>query len=240
MGSVVEMEAYEKSFMQDLIAALTTMDNPNLDGKANYGTYPTLGGCLAAAKAALAANNLALIQMVCAAGDGAPDRLVTRFIHTSGSFIEDDGVPLYCADRNNPQKMGSAITYARRYGLLSMMGCVGDDDDDGIIATPYKSLPQKQQTTEQKKVHEKVEPAPVPVVSDEIPFNDSDARLDYGLWVADAIRGFGEFNTIVMLQDWQSANTKTLTVLRQEAGDELADEMIEAYNQKEKELTNAQ
>ena len=240
MNNVVEMEAYEPSFMLDLIAALTAMDNPNLDGKANYGTYPTLGGCLTAAKAALKAHNLALIQMVCAAGDGAPDRLVTRFIHTSGGFIEDDGVPLYCADRNNPQKMGSAITYARRYGLLAMIGCVGDDDDDGIIATPYKALPPKQQTTEQKKAHEKAEPAPVPVVSDEIPLDDSDARTDYRLWVEDAIRGFEKFRTIIMLQDWQAINMDTLAVLRNEGGDELADKITKAYNEKEKELTNAQ
>ena len=117
---------------------------------------------------------------------------------------------------------------------------MGDDDDDGIIATPYKALPPKQQTTEQKKAHEKAEPTPVPEVSDEIPLDDSDARLDYGVWVEDAIRGFEKFRTIIMLQDWQAINTNTLAVLRQEAGNEIADKITKAYNKKEKELTNAQ
>ena len=122
MNNVLEIEAYKPDLMADWIAALNEMDNPGLDGKSNYGTYPTLGGCLAAAKLALGKHNLAIMQMVCAADDGQPDRLVTRVVHSSGSFIEDGGVPLYCENKNNPQKMGSAITYARRYGLLAMIG----------------------------------------------------------------------------------------------------------------------
>ena len=31
-------------------------------------------------------------------------------------------------DKDNPQKMGSAITYAKRYGLQSLYGLASDDD----------------------------------------------------------------------------------------------------------------
>ena len=48
-----------------------------------------------------------------------------------------------CENNNNPQKMGSAITYARRYGLCSLLGICGEEDDDGQRATPQKELPQK-------------------------------------------------------------------------------------------------
>lgn len=35
----------------------------------------------------------------------------------------------------NPQKIGSAITYARRYALTSLTGVVADEDDDGNAAS---------------------------------------------------------------------------------------------------------
>jgi hypothetical protein len=39
-------------------------------------------------------------------------------------------------DATDPQSHGSAITYARRYALLSILGLVGDEDDDANAATP--------------------------------------------------------------------------------------------------------
>lgn len=45
--------------------------------------------------------------------------------------------------KQDPQSLGSAITYARRYALLSVLGLVGDADDDGNAAsTPTKTEPQ--------------------------------------------------------------------------------------------------
>lgn len=37
--------------------------------------------------------------------------------------------------KNDPQGAGSAITYARRYALVSMLGLNVDEDDDGNLAT---------------------------------------------------------------------------------------------------------
>ena len=40
-------------------------------------------------------------------------------------------------DKDNPQKMGSAITYAKRYGLQSLYGLASDDDANlaaGLVA----------------------------------------------------------------------------------------------------------
>ena len=53
--------------------------------------------------------------------------------------------------------MGSGITYARRYGLCSLLGIAGQQDDDGIMSTRFEDLPEKQQTPEQKEKHEKME-----------------------------------------------------------------------------------
>ena len=223
MNNVLEIEAYKPDLMADWIAALNEMDNPGLDGKANYGTYPTLGGCLAAAKLALGKHNLAIMQMVCAADDGQPDRLVTRVVHSSGSFIEDGGVPLYCENKNNPQKMGSAITYARRYGLLAMIGCVGDDDDDAQAATPQRELP-------------KPKPQPVAKVADEIPLDESEASEDYTAWVADAIAGFAKHKDMSQHDGWATVNKPTTEALK--AVPELRQEVLQAWLTRKGELTN--
>ncbi len=57
----------------------------------------------------------------------------TRLTHESGEWFEDDGTPIVCAKINDPQAQGSAITYARRYGLMSMV-CLPAEDDDGESA----------------------------------------------------------------------------------------------------------
>ena len=37
--------------------------------------------------------------------------------------------------KDDPQSLGSAITYARRYSLMPLLGLVADEDDDGAAAT---------------------------------------------------------------------------------------------------------
>jgi hypothetical protein len=220
MSSVVALEERNPNFMADWIAALAAMDNPNLDGKANYGTYPTLGGCLAAAKAALAQHNMAVMQLVCPGEDGQPDRLVTRVLHTSGQSMEDGGVPLYCADKNNPQKLGSAITYARRYGLLAMCGVVGDDDDDGNLATPPKQRPQ-------------AKPAPVPIKP-----QPTETRDDYASWTLEQINGFAKHRDLAQHATWATVNKATLEAMKNDAPGERA-KLLSAYTKRKEELENA-
>src|SRR3990167_341195 len=55
--------------------------------------------------------------------------LRTRIQHLNGEFAED--TMLLSAKATDPQAQGSAITYARRYSLMSMLGLIGDEDDDG-------------------------------------------------------------------------------------------------------------
>lgn len=59
--------------------------------------------------------------------------LTTTLLHTSGEWISSTQ-PLVL-DKDNPQGQGSAITYGRRYALMSMIGMVADEDDDGNVAS---------------------------------------------------------------------------------------------------------
>ena len=58
--------------------------------------------------------------------------LVTTLHHTSGQWIR--GYYPVTAVKADPQAMGSAITYARRYALSAIVGVVSEDDDDGESA----------------------------------------------------------------------------------------------------------
>lgn len=53
--------------------------------------------------------------------------LVTRLMHTSGQWVESE-TPLI--GMKDMQSLGSAITYARRYGLMSIVSAVADEEDD--------------------------------------------------------------------------------------------------------------
>jgi hypothetical protein len=60
--------------------------------------------------------------------------LRTTLLHKSGQWIASE-VPLMVGEKSTMQTLGSAITYARRYGLAAMVGVVADEDDDGNAAS---------------------------------------------------------------------------------------------------------
>ena len=78
-------------------------------------------------------HGLALTQTVGTGEDGGTN-LSTTILHTSGEWLTDSQ-PLLLV-KADPQGQGSAITYARRYGVMSALGIVGEEDDDGNKASP--------------------------------------------------------------------------------------------------------
>lgn len=97
--------------------------------------YLSLKGLLAAVRPVLAANNLLIVQTVSNTGGPQPaPALTTRLIHTeSNEYIED--TMLLSAVKTDPQAQGSAVTYARRYSLVTLLDLVADEDDDGEAAS---------------------------------------------------------------------------------------------------------
>lgn len=64
----------------------------------------------------------------------------TKIIHAeSGEMLEDSFT--MNLSKNDPQGAGSAITYARRYALVSMLGLNVDEDDDANLASTTKVVP---------------------------------------------------------------------------------------------------
>lgn len=120
--------------------------------------YADLASVWEACRAQLSANGVAVVQSP--AAEGAKVTVTTLLVHgPSGEWIESDLT--VTADKGTPQGIGSAITYARRYGLSAMVGVApGDDipdqgDDDGEAAEGRQQPPKTRAESVKAKVAEK-------------------------------------------------------------------------------------
>jgi hypothetical protein len=94
--------------------------------------YADLAAVIKAASPVLAKHGLAVSQHVTTGEDGG-SRLATWLLHESGQYI-CEAMPLLLP-KEDPQGQGSAITYARRYSYMAVLGLVADEDDDGNRAS---------------------------------------------------------------------------------------------------------
>ena len=103
-------------------------------------TYISLDGILETVRPILAKNGLAVIQE--ATGDGDYIFVKTKLIHESGEMIETEILKMK-PQKNDPQSMGSCITYSKRYQLAALLGICECIDDDANIATYGNSSPEQ-------------------------------------------------------------------------------------------------
>lgn len=108
--------------------------SPALKNKVNGGfksKYADLGACLDAVDDAFLNNGIAMYQETCADDTGIT--IETVLLHESGEFIRCGRLHLPAA-KQDPQGYGSALSYARRYSLMTACG-IAQEDDDGQVAT---------------------------------------------------------------------------------------------------------
>jgi hypothetical protein len=102
--------------------------------------YASLANILDTIQKPLSECGLAISQFP----DG--NALTTIILHAdSGEWMESSYV-MPVAKQNDPQAMGSAMTYARRYALGSILNLNIDDDDDGEKAMG-RQIPKKDELT---------------------------------------------------------------------------------------------
>lgn len=92
--------------------------------------YADLAACWDACRAPLAKHGLSVVQVTGAEGSKVTVRTILG--HKSGQWI--DAELSMVSQSGTPQALGSAITYARRYALCSMVG-IAPEDDDGAAAS---------------------------------------------------------------------------------------------------------
>jgi len=138
-------------------AALKDAKNPFFKSK-----YADLNAVIDAAIPVLNEEGIAVLQAI--------DNFVvqTIMIHESGEYLASH-TPIVCAKQNDPQALGSAISYARRYGLQAMP-VLKAEDDDGEVAMG--------RPTQAAKVETKAAPAPV-ATKTEVPVAEVKAKPSF-------------------------------------------------------------
>jgi len=123
------------------------VNDPEKSGKGAFGSHVELNCLLDAVRPVLSTNGLSFIQSP--GGDGTNITITTILLHQSGEWIEFDPLTLH-AVKTDPQGAGSAITYARRYALSSILGVAWDNDDDGNKASGSDKGDKKNNVSELK------------------------------------------------------------------------------------------
>lgn len=118
IGKLAEALAKAQGMME---FAKKDSTNPHFKSK-----YADIASVIDAVRECLSKNNLSYVQYE------EDDHLVTLLMHSSGEWIS--GKMKLLMGKQDMQGKGSALTYARRYGLASMVGIAQDDDDGNQAA----------------------------------------------------------------------------------------------------------
>ena len=121
-------------FQSEISGAKKGSENPFFHSK-----YANLEEVISCAKEALMNNGLSVSQFPISNDRQAG--VETILMHESGQWIS--GKCLLACSKVDPQGMGSAITYARRYSYQSILGIPSEDDDGNSASKPEPAAPAK-------------------------------------------------------------------------------------------------
>ena len=92
--------------------------------------YAPLSSGLDIVRKTLGQHEIATLQTTAIDQTAGMVNLTTTLAHASGEWIASDWPICPVAETANPQRMGAALTYARRYALFTLVGIAGEDDLD--------------------------------------------------------------------------------------------------------------
>src|SRR5438067_969127 len=92
--------------------------------------YAPLSSGLDIVRKTLGQHEIATLQTTAIDQTAGMVNLTTTLAHASGEWIASDWPVCPIAETANPQRMGAALTYARRYDLFTLVGIAGEDDLD--------------------------------------------------------------------------------------------------------------
>jgi hypothetical protein len=92
--------------------------------------YAPLSSGLDIVRKTLGQHEIATLQTTAIDQAAGMVNLTTTLAHASGEWIASDWPVCPIAETANPQRMGAALTYARRYALFTLVGIAGEDDLD--------------------------------------------------------------------------------------------------------------
>jgi hypothetical protein len=108
--------------------------------------YAPLSSGLDIVRKSLGRHEIATIQATAIDKDSGLLRLTTVLAHSSGEWISSEWPVCQITDIASAQRMGAALTYARRYALFTLVGIAGEDDLDapdlGTVSKAEVDLPR--------------------------------------------------------------------------------------------------
>jgi hypothetical protein len=134
--SIKELAAALAKVQGELKPAPKDSENPFFKS-----SYADLATVTKTALPVLSKNGLSVSQV--AEGEGA---ITTQLMHTSGEWIR--GTLTLKPVKADPQGIGSALTYARRYALAAICGLATEDDDGNAATHEAKAEPEVPKLTE--------------------------------------------------------------------------------------------
>jgi hypothetical protein len=104
--------------------------------------YAPLSSGLDIVRKTLGQHEIATVQTTAVDQASGIVNLTTMLAHASGEWIASDWPVCPVAELASPQRMGAALTYARRYALFTLVGIAGEDDLDAPdLCAPAPSPP---------------------------------------------------------------------------------------------------
>src|SRR5262245_56861975 len=108
--------------------------------------YAPLSSALDIVRKSLGRHEIATIQSTEIDKEAGLLRLTTILAHSSGEWVSSEWPVCQITDLASAQRMGAALTYARRYALFTLVGIAGEDDLDApdlrAAPKPATGLPQ--------------------------------------------------------------------------------------------------
>ncbi|MBR1155789.1 ERF family protein [Bradyrhizobium sp. JYMT SZCCT0428] len=103
--------------------------------------YASLASGLDIVRRCLSKHEIATVQATAIEPETGLIKLTTTLLHASGEWLASDWPVCPVTETAAPHRMGSALTYARRYGLFTLVGIAGDDDLDAPDPGPQPADP---------------------------------------------------------------------------------------------------
>jgi ERF superfamily len=103
---------------------------PATDETSRTFRYASLSSGLDIVRKVLGRHEIATLQTTIIDQDIQTVSLTTVLAHSSGEWIASDWPVCTLSQMSAPRRMGAALTYARRYGLFTLVGIAGEDDLD--------------------------------------------------------------------------------------------------------------
>jgi hypothetical protein len=106
--------------------------------------YAPLSSGLDIIRKSLGRHEIAVIQTTVIDKEAGLLRLTTVLAHSSGEWISSEWPVCQIIDIASAQRMGAALTYARRYALFTLVGIAGEDDLDAPdLGAPPNPAPDR-------------------------------------------------------------------------------------------------